>query len=147
VNAVEVTATGVITDEPRSGRSSSGTDWVRLTVGVPVPNSQRYEYVTVIAYALLAIRTAESVRKGDVVTVRADSLRAEAWVARDDKDKAYGRITLRATDIALSMGRDTARSGRTLRDTVTEAPSSAEADAEIPAEQRADLEVLAGVTV
>lgn len=144
MNDVHITVAGTVTDEPKSGRSPSGTDWIRLTIAIPVPGTDRHERVTAWGHDMVAIRAAESVRKGDTVIVRANGLRAEGWLGTDaeGKPKAFARVTLQATSIGLSLEHDTAFSGRTLRNS----PAGIPAGAELPAAEQADLEVLAGVT-
>jgi single-stranded DNA-binding protein len=144
VGEAHVTIAGPVTDEPRSGRSDNGNDWIEFTIAIPVPGTDWHERVTVWGHGMTAIRAAESIRKGDKVIVRASSMRAESWMGQDadGKPKAFGRITVRATSIGLSFDHDTAFSGRTLRN----APGGVPADASLPTDEQADLEVLAGVT-
>lgn len=102
-------------------------------------------WVKVTAFGLLAVRTAESVRRGDRLTVTADDFIAEAWVGDNGNGEPRGRITLRARDIAASMARDGLRTGYTARrDSRLAAANGQHTD--LPAHEAAEAQVLAGVT-
>ena len=104
-------------------------------------------WVKVNAYGLLASRTAESVRKGDRVTVLAEDLLTEAWLGTDDegRPRASARVTLRAREIAASMAFDTLRTGYAGRKAARQAAANGQ-PTDLPAAEQADARVLAGVT-
>jgi len=84
VNPIQITITGRLGDDPRTFRTRDGSDGAELRIAVEVParNGESVtRWVKVTAYGVLATRTAESVRKGDRVTVIADDMIAEAWAA------------------------------------------------------------------
>ena len=85
MNPISITVTGRLGDDPRTFTTRDGTDGVELRLALDIPARGAGEGITrwikVTAFGLLAIRTGESVRKGDRVTVVADDLIAEAWAA------------------------------------------------------------------
>ena len=98
----------------------------------------------VTAFGLLATRTAESVRKGDRVTVLADDLMAEAWAATGSGEPR-ARVTLRAREIAASMAFDSLRTGYAARKAARAAAANGEPN-DLPAGEQAEVRVLRGVT-
>ena len=104
-------------------------------------------WIKVNAYGLLASRTAESVRKGDRVTVLAEDLLTEAWLGTDGegRPRASARVTLRAREIAASMAFDTLRTGYAGRKAARLAAANGQ-PTDLPAAEQADARVLAGVT-
>ena len=101
-------------------------------------------WIKVTAFGVLASRTAESVRKGDRVTVIADDLTAEAWLSTADP-QPRARVTLRAREIAASMAFDTLRTGYADRKAARTAAANGQ-PSDLPAGEQANAEVLAGVT-
>ncbi len=85
MNPIQITITGRLGDDPRTFRTRDGSDGAELRIAVEIPARGNGDSVTrwvkVTAYGVLATRTAESVRKGDRVTVIADDMVAEAWTA------------------------------------------------------------------
>jgi single-stranded DNA-binding protein len=113
MNPITATVTGRLGDDPRSFTTNSGTPGVELRLAVDVPNGSGdtvTRWIKVTAFGLLASRTAESVGKGDRVTVIADDLIAEAWAAKENNEPR-ARVTLRAREISASMAFDTLRTG------------------------------------
>ena len=98
----------------------------------------------VTAFGLLAERTAESVGKGDRVTVLADDLMAEAWAATGTGEPR-ARVTLRAREIAASMAFDTVRTGFAARKAARRAAANGE-PTDLPADEQAEARALHGVT-
>ena len=92
MNPITVTVTGRLGDDPRSFTTHDGTAGVELRLAIDLPSRTGGESITrwvkVSAYGLLASRTAESVRKGDRVTVIAEDLLAEAWLSTDNEAPA-----------------------------------------------------------
>jgi single-stranded DNA-binding protein len=83
VNPITVTVTGRLGDDPRTFTTHDGTAGVELRLAVDLParasgGDTVTRWIKVSAFGLLASRTAESVRKGDRVTVIAEDLLAEA---------------------------------------------------------------------
>ena len=93
---------------------------------------------------LLATRTAESVRKGDRVTVMADDLIAEAWTATGSGEPR-ARVTLRAREIAASTAFDSLRTNYAARKAARAAAANGEPN-DLPAGEQAEVQVLRGVT-
>ena len=114
MNPISITVTGRLGDDPRTFTTRDGTAGVELRLAVDLPARSAGDSITrwikVTAFGLLATRTAESVRKGDRVTVLADDLIAEAWAATGTGEPR-ARVTLRAREIAASMAFDTLRTG------------------------------------
>jgi single-stranded DNA-binding protein len=99
MNPIAITVTGRLGDDPRPFTTRDGTDGVELRLALEIPargaGDSITRWVKVVAFGLLATRTAESVRRSDRVTVTADDLTAEAWAARDNGEPR-ARVTLRA---------------------------------------------------
>ncbi len=112
MNPISVTVTGRLGDDPHPFTTRSGTDGVELRLAIEIPargaGDSITRWVKVVAFGLLATRTVASVSKGDRVTVVADDMTAEAWVA-SASGEPRGRITLRANEIAASMAFDSLR--------------------------------------
>jgi single-stranded DNA-binding protein len=154
VNPITVTVTGRLGADPRTFTLSDNTPGVELRLAVDLPprgenGRETTRWVKVTAYGLLATRTAASVRTGDRVTVIAEDLIAEAWIARepgsDGKPRAGGQVTLRAREIAASMRFDTLTSGYADRKAARLAAANGEPN-DLPAGEQADARVLSGVT-
>lgn len=147
MNPIQITVTGRLGDDPRAFRTRDGSDGAELRIAVEIPPRGSGESVTrwvkVTAYGLLATRTAESVRKGDRVTVIADDMIAEAWTATGNGEPR-ARVTLRAREIAASMAFDNLRTGYSARRVARAAAANGEAT-DLPASEHAEVQVLAGV--
>jgi len=147
VNPIQITVTGRLGDDPRTFTTRDGSDGVELRLAIEIPPRGAGEPVTrwvkVTAFGVLATRTAESVRKGDRVIVTADDMIADAWTT--DGGEARAKITLRARDIAASMAFDTLRTGYADRKAAKLAAANGQPN-DLPAQDQADLRVLAGLT-
>lgn len=149
MNPIAITVTGRLGDDPRTFTTRDGTDGVelRLALDLPARSGAREgitRWVKVTAYGLLASRTAESVRKGDRVTVVADDLVAEAWAATGSGEPR-ARVALRAREIAASMAFDTVRTGFAARKAARAAAADGQ-PSDLPAHEQAEARVLRGVT-
>jgi single-stranded DNA-binding protein len=148
MNAISVTVTGCLGDDPRTFTTRDGTDGVELRLAVDLPARGSGDGITrwvkVTAFGLLATRTAQSVRKGDRVTVLADDFIAEAWAATANGEPR-GRVALRAREIAASMAFDTVRTGYAARKAARLAAANGEPN-DLPAGEQAEARVLSGVT-
>ena len=149
MNSIAITVTGRLGDDPRTFTTKDGTDGVELRLALDLPaRSPGREGITrwvkVTAFGLLATRTAESVRKGDRVTVLADDLIAEAWAATGSGEPR-ARVSLRAREIAASMAFDTLRTGFAARKAARAAAANGE-PTDLPAGEQAEAQVLSGVT-
>lgn len=152
MNPISITVTGRLGDDPRQFSTRDGTDGVELRLAVELPGRGGGDSITrwikVTAFGVLATRTAESVRKGDRVTVTADDLMAEAWLSKPTADaapEARAGIRLRARDIAASMAFDTLRTGYAARKAQRLAAANGE-PTDLPASEQAEARVLSGVT-
>ncbi len=146
MNPITVTVTGRLGDDPRTFSTREGTAGVELRLAIEVPGrtgDNITRWVKVTAFGVLASRTAESVRKGDRITVLADDLTAETWLSTDNSPRA--RVTLRAREIAASMAFDTVRTGYADRKAARAAAANGQPN-DLPAGEQADAQVLAGVT-
>ena len=149
MNPIAITVTGRLGDDPRPFTTRDGTPGVELRLALEIPgrasgSDSITRWVKVTAFGLLASRTGESVRKGDRVTVVADDFAAEAWAAKDSGEPR-ARITLRARDIAASMATDSLRTGYAARKAARAAAANGEPN-DLPADEQAEMRVLAGVT-
>ena len=84
MNPITISVTGRLGDDPRSFTTRDGTAGVELRLAVEIPgrdNQNITRWIKVVAFGLLAAHTAESVGKGDRVTVVADDLTAESWLS------------------------------------------------------------------
>ena len=148
MNPIQITVTGRLGDDPRTFQTRDGGDGTELRLAIEIPTRAGGESITrwvkVTAYGVLATRTAQSVRKGDRVIVTADDFAPEAWLA-NGSGEPRARITLRARDIAASMAFDTLRTGYAARKAARAAAANGE-PRDLPAQEQADLQVLAGVT-
>jgi single-stranded DNA-binding protein len=147
MNPIAITVTGRLGDDPRTFSTRDGTDGVELRLALDLPARGSGEGITrwvkVTAFGLLATRTAESVRKGDRVTVLADDLVAEAWSATGSGEPR-ARVTLRAREIAASMAFDSLRTGYADRKAARAAAADGEPN-DLPAGEQAEVRVLRGV--
>lgn len=148
MNAISITVTGRLGDDPRTFTTRDGTDGVELRLAIDLPARGSGDGITrwvkVTAFGLLATRTASSVGKGDRVTVVADDLTAEAWSA-NGSGEPRARVALRAREIAASMAFDNLRTGYAARKNARQAAANGE-PSDLPADEQAEAEVLRGVT-
>jgi single-stranded DNA-binding protein len=149
MNPISITLTGRLGDDPRTFTTRDGTDGVELRLALDIPSRVPgadgvTRWVKVTAYGVLASRTAESVRKGDRVTVLADDLTAEAWVATGSGE-ARARVAVRAREIAASMAFDSLRTGYAARKAARLAAANGQPN-DLPAHEQAEARVLSGVT-
>jgi single-stranded DNA-binding protein len=149
MNPITVSVTGRLGDDPRSFTTHDGTAGVELRLAIELPARSDGDNVTrwikVTAFGLLASRTAESVRKGDRVTVIAEDLLAEAWLSTSGEAQPRARVSLRAREIAASMAFDTLRTGYADRKAARAAAANDRPN-DLSAADQADARVLAGVT-
>jgi single-stranded DNA-binding protein len=148
MNPISISVTGRLGDDPRTFSTRDGTDGIELRLALDLPARGTGDGITrwvkVTAYGLLATRTAESVRKGDRVTVLADDLIAEAWTATGSGEPR-ARVTLRAREIAASMAFDSLRTNYAVRKAARAAAANGEPN-DLPAGEQAEVRVLRGVT-
>ena len=147
MNPITVTVTGRLGDDPRTFTTRDGTAGAELRPAVEIPGRDQNitRWVKVVAFGLLASRTAASVGKGDRVTVIADDLTTDTWLSTGDTPQPRARISLRAREIAASMAYDQLRTGYAARKAARAAAANGE-DTDLPAAGQADAQVLAGVT-
>jgi single-stranded DNA-binding protein len=79
---ITVTVTGNLADDPHAFRTSDGRVGCDLRLAVDLPprsatGDSQVRYVKAVAFGVLASHAAESVRKGDRVTVQGHDLTAE----------------------------------------------------------------------
>ncbi len=149
MNSIAITVTGRLGDDPRQFTTRDGTAGVELRLALDLPSRVPggdgiTRWVKVTAFGLLETRTAESVNKGDRVTVLADDLVAEAWTATGTGEPR-ARVCLRAREIAASMAFDTVRTGYAARKAARGAAANGEPNG-LPADEQAEARVLKGVT-
>jgi single-stranded DNA-binding protein len=149
MHPIAISVTGRLGDDPRQFTTRDGTAGVELRLALDLPSRTAggdgiTRWVKVTAFGLLASRTAESVHKGDRVTVLADDLMAEAWAAANSGEPR-ARVTLRAREIAASMAFDTVRTGFAARKAARAAAANGQPN-DLPAHEQAEAQVLRGVT-
>jgi Single-strand binding protein family len=146
MDRVSITVTGRLGTDPRLETTEGGTVKVIMSLAAEPRSGQDgpTRWYKVLAFKHVASHAAESLRKGDCVTVRADDAYAWAWVEDGPQDKpvARGAIVLLAYDIAASTRFDTLTTGETARKAAQVSNDPAPTDAR----EQADLSVLAGVT-
>jgi single-stranded DNA-binding protein len=147
---ISLTVTGRLGDAPRTFPLRDGSEGVELRLAVEIPSRTpggdgSTRWMKVVAYGVLATRVAQSVSKGDRVTVIADDIAAEAWTTRDERHEPRGGIRLRALDISASMAFDTLRTGLVERRAARAAAANGEPTS-LPAHEQAEAQVLRGVT-
>jgi len=110
VDSINITVTGRLGADPRQGTTKAGKPWASFTVAADVPmrngNGDR-EYDTrwyqVWCHGPLAEHVAESLVKGDRVTVRADDVNCRTWTEDAPGHRARGQVELKAYDVSLSL--------------------------------------------
>ena len=150
MNPITVSVTGRLGDDPRKFTTRDGTPGVELRLALDLParvpgGDGATRWVKVTAFGALAERTAESVGKGDRLTVLADDLIAEAWAATGTGEPR-ARVCLRAREIAASMAFDTLRTGFAAPKAARLAAANGE-PADLLAGEQAEVRVLTGVTL
>jgi single-strand DNA-binding protein len=141
---ISVTVTGNLTDDPHTFTTRDTTTGCELRIAVDLPprtatGDPITRYLKVVTFGVLAIHAAASLHKGDRVTVQGHDLTSEAWTGTSGE--ARSKVSIRATDIAVSLRYDTATTGRAAR-TAKQAAAAVTGDAQAQAEAR----VLDGVT-
>ena len=110
MDSINITVTGRLGADPRQGTTKAGKPWASFTVAADVPmrngNGDR-EYDTrwyqVWCHGPLAEHVAESLVKGDRVTVRADDVNCRTWTEDAPGHRARGQVELKAYDVSLSL--------------------------------------------
>jgi single-stranded DNA-binding protein len=142
---ISVTVTGNLTDDPHTFTTRDTTTGCELRVAVDLPprtsgGDPITRYLKAVTFGVLASHAAASLpRKGDRVTVSGHDLTSEAWTGTSGE--ARSKVSIRATDIAVSLRYDTATTGRAVR-TAERTAAAVAGDAQAQAEAR----VLDGVT-
>jgi single-strand DNA-binding protein len=110
VDSINITITGRLGADPRQGTTKAGKPWASFTLAADVPvrnGSGEREYETrwyqVWCHGPLAEHAAESLTKGDRVTVRADDVSCRTWTEDAPGHRARGQVELKAYDVALSL--------------------------------------------
>ena len=110
MDSINITVTGRLGADPRQGTTKAGKAWASFTVAADVPmrnGSGDREYDTrwyqVWCHGPLAEHVAESLVKGDRVTVRADDVNCRTWTEDASGHRARGQVELNAYDVSLSL--------------------------------------------
>jgi single-stranded DNA-binding protein len=121
VDNISVTLTGRIGDAPAAGVTGSGKPWASFSLAVDVPrgkgDQREYEtrWVKVWCRGPLAEHAADSLVKGDRVTVRADDISASAWTADGPDREARAQLQVQAYEVAASMRFETLTTAKAAR--------------------------------
>ncbi len=140
---ITATVTGNLTDDPHTFQTRDNTAGCELRVAVNLPSRTGAgdgitRYLKVVTFGVLASHAAESVRKGDRVTIQGNDLTSEAWLGNDAEPRS--KVAIRATDIAVSLRFDSVATGRSVRAAQRQAALANDAQA------KAEAAVLSGVT-
>jgi single-stranded DNA-binding protein len=132
---ITVTVTGNLTDDPHTFTTRDNTTGCELRVAVNLPSRTGTgdgptRYLKVVTFGVLAIHAAESVRKGDRVTICGHDLTSEAWLGNGD-GQPKSKVAIRATEIAVSLRYDNATTGRATRAAQHATGPQAQADAAV----------------
>ncbi|HEX9358492.1 MAG TPA: single-stranded DNA-binding protein [Streptosporangiaceae bacterium] len=132
---ITVTVTGNLTDDPHTFQTRDNATGCELRVAVNLPSrigtgDGITRYLKVVTFGVLAIHAAESVRKGDRVTIQGQDLTSEAWLGNGD-GQPKSKVAIRATEIAVSLRYDNATTGRAARAAERAADPQAQADAAV----------------
>ena len=110
MDSINITVTGRLGGDPRQGTTRAGKPWASFTLAADVPtrngNGDRdYEprWYQVWDHGPLAEHVAESLVKGDRVTVRADDVTCRTWTEDAPGHGARGQVELRAYDVSMSL--------------------------------------------
>ena len=110
MDSINITVTGQLGGDPKHGTTRNGKAWASFSLAADVPARGRggeREYQTrwykVWCYDLLAEHVAESLAKGDRVTVRADDVTCNAWIPDGPGQQPRGQTELKAYEVSLSL--------------------------------------------
>jgi len=141
MDRISITVSGRIGSDPRRDATESGSAKVIMSLAAEPRNGQSpTRWFKVVAYGHVAAHAADSLHKGDYVTVRADDTYAWAW-ADDNSKEPRGTTVLIAYDIAASVRFDNVTSGAAARRAARDQDAT-----DITTEEQANRGVLAGVT-
>jgi single-stranded DNA-binding protein len=158
VDSINITVTGRLGADPRQGTTKAGKPWASFTVAADVPTrngsgDREYEarWYQVWCHGPLAEHVAESLVKGDRVSVRADDVTCRTWTEDAPGHRARGQVELKAYDVSLSLRFANAVAVRAPR--AEAAPAGTDSDGTDPWADGGQVastaevpEVLAGVT-
>ena len=110
MDSISIAVTGQLGGKPKQGTTRNGKAWASFSLAADVPSRGRggdreYQtrWYTVWCYDLLAEHVAESLEKGDRVTVRADDLTCQAWIPDGPGKQPRGQAELKAYEVSLSL--------------------------------------------
>ena len=142
MDRISITVSGRLGSDPRRDTTEGGSTKVIMSLAAEPRNSRESptRWFKVVAYGHVAAHAADSLHKGDYVTVRADDTYPWAW-ADDQSKEPRGTTVLIAYDIAASVRFDNVTSGAAARRAARDQDA-----ADITAEEQANRSVLAGVS-
>jgi single-stranded DNA-binding protein len=155
MDSIGITLTGRLGNDPVLSTTRNGKSRLYMTVAVDSSRGRENEpplWIGVKAFGVLADRAAASLRKGDLVTVRADNL--ETWVTEDRQNPGQHRagLAVLAYDLAASVRFGTLITERAAQqppqDTqnVQDTGDQADGFAVLSTEEQANRSVLDGIT-
>ena len=107
VDSINITVTGQLGGDPKQGTTRNGKAWASFSLAADIPSRGRggereYQtrWYTVWCYDLLAEHVAESLAKGDRVTVRADDVTCRAWIPDGPGRQARAQAELKAYEVS-----------------------------------------------
>jgi len=155
VDSINIAVTGKLGGDPRLGTTKNGKAWTSFSLAADVPSrtgggDREFEtrWYKVWCYGALAEHVAQSLVKGDRVTVRADDVSCRAWTDDSPEHKPRAQVELKAYDVAASMRFETLVTAKAARQASAPADSTtAGADPWAGGGQAGQVpDVLAGVT-
>jgi single-strand DNA-binding protein len=154
VDSISITVTGKLGGDPRLGTTKNGKAWASFSLAADVPSrtgggDREFEtrWYKVWCYGALAEHAAQSLVKGDRVTVRADDVSCRAWSDDSHDRKPRAQVELKAYDVAASMRFETLVTAKAARQGSAQADSTTAADPWTGDGQSSEVpDVLAGVT-
>lgn len=111
METISVTVSGRIGGDPMYGTTKNGKPMASFSVAAELPSrtqggEPQTRWYKVWAFGALANHVAESLVKGDRVTVRADDITYQAWTDDGPRAKPRAQVELTAYDVAASMRYD-----------------------------------------
>ena len=110
MDSINIAVTGRLGGKPRHGKTRNGKAWASFSLAASVPSrgsdgEREYQtrWYTVWCYDKLAKNVAESLEKGDRVTVRGDDLNCQAWITDGPGRQARAQAEVKAYEVSLSL--------------------------------------------
>jgi single-strand DNA-binding protein len=108
VESISVTVSGRIGDAPKYGTTKNGKPMASFSLAAEIPSripggDAETRWYKVWTFGALASHIADSLVKGDRVTVRADDITYRVWTDDSSEARPRAQVELKAYDVAASM--------------------------------------------